>query len=87
MVGVTLGIVCLVLGAAFRSALVPLRAVLCLVWMLCLVFGAAVAVYQLGLLQRLGWSPLQPSGGDLFWMSPCIAFAVVVGLGPDYDAS
>jgi len=87
MVGVTLGIVCLVLGAAFRSALVPLRAVLCLVWMLCLVFGAAVAVYQLGLLQRLGWSPLQPSGGDLFWMSPCIAFAVVVGLGPDCDVS
>ena len=85
MVGVTLGIVCLVLGAAFRSALVPLRAVLCLVWMLCLVFGAAVAVYQLGLLQRLGWSPLQPSGGDLFWMSPCIAFAVVVGLGLDCD--
>ena len=31
MVGVTLGIVCLVLGAAFRSALVPLRAVVCLV--------------------------------------------------------
>ena len=85
MVGVTLGIVCLVLGAAFRSALVPLRAVVCLVWMLCLVFGAAVAVYQLGLLQRLGWSPLQPSGGDLFWMSPCIAFAIVVGLGLDYD--
>ena len=85
MVGVTLGIVCLVLGAAFRSALVPLRAVVCLVWMLCLVFGAAVAVYQLGLLQALGWSPLQPSGGDLFWMSPCIAFAIVVGLGLDYD--
>lgn len=42
MVAVTLSIVCLVLGVAFRSALVPLRAVVCLVWMLCVVFGAAV---------------------------------------------
>ena len=24
-------------------------------------------------------------GGALFWMSPCIAFSIVVGLGLDYD--
>lgn len=44
-----------------------------------------VAVYQLGIFEALGWPPLQTSGGALFWMSPCIAFAIVVGLGLDYD--
>ena len=85
MVVITLAIVCVVLGLAFRSVVVPLRAVVCLAWMLCVVFGAAVAVYQLGLLQGLKYDPLSPSGGDIFWMSPCIAFAIVVGLGLDYD--
>ena len=85
MVVITLAIVCVVLGLAFRSVVVPIRAVVCLAWMLCVVFGAAVGVYQLGLLQGLDYDPLSPSGGDIFWMSPCIAFAIVVGLGLDYD--
>jgi len=42
----TLAIVLLVIGCAFKSVLVPLRAVFCLVWMLVVTFGLAVLVYQ-----------------------------------------
>ncbi len=91
----TLAIVCLVLLLAFRSLLVPLRAVLCLTWMLVVTFGAAVLVYQDaadsmgpridGVLSGLGVGALTPSGGAMFWMTPCVAFSIVVGLGLDYD--
>lgn len=81
VVAATLGIVCVVLLLAFRSAFMPLRAALCLVWMLVITFGAAIAIYQDGALDAVGWSSLQPVSGGLFWMSPCISFSVVVGLG------
>jgi len=82
---VTLAIVCIVLFAAFRAVAVPLRATLCLAWMLVVTFGSATAVYQDGALSGAGLSFLQPSGHGVFWMSPCIAFSIVVGLGLDYD--
>jgi len=84
VVGATLIIVCIVLFAAFRSLLVPVRAVLCLAWMLVVTFGSAVAVYGWGAFGT-GVSFLAPSGGALFWMSPCISFSICVGLGLDYD--
>jgi len=86
VVGATLAIVCVVLLLAFRSILVPIRAVLCLTWMLVVTFGSATLIYQHGALEALGLSNLMPTGGGaLFWMSPCIAFSMVVGLGLDYD--
>jgi len=85
MVAVTLLIVCVVIGLSFRSVMVPVRAVVCIIWMLALVFGAAVFIYQSGALEWLGLAAFKPMGGALFWMSPCIAFSIVVGLGLDYD--
>ena len=85
VVTATLVIVCLVLLGAFRSLLLPLRAVCCLAWMLVVTFGSAALVYQHGALASLGLGFLTPSGDALFWMSPCIAFSIVVGLGLDYD--
>jgi len=86
VVGATLAIVCVVLLVAFRSIVVPIRSVLCLTWMLVVTFGSAALVYQHGALEALGLSNLSPTGGGaLFWMSPCIAFSFVVGLGLDYD--
>jgi len=85
MILVTLAIVVVVIGFAFKSISVPIRAVMCLVWMLAIVFGAAAYIYQHGALEWLGLSAFQPQGGALFWMSPCIAFSIVVGLGLDYD--
>jgi hypothetical protein len=39
---------------------------------------------QDGNLEDLNLGFLSPSGGALFWMSPCISFSIVVGLGLDY---
>lgn len=75
MVGLVIAAIFLVFGVAFKSVVVPLRAALTVVWMLTLTLGAASLIYS---------NPSIP-GGTLFWMSPCIAFAVVVGLGLDYD--
>ena len=69
MTGLVVIVICLVFGVAFGSVVVPLRAALTVVWMLVLTFGAATYAYQ----------------GEIYWMSPCVAFAVVVGLGLDYD--
>lgn len=85
VVGATLAIVCVVLLLAFRSLLVPLRAIVCLAWMLVATFGSATLVYQQGALTSLGVPFLAPAGGGLFWMAPCISFSIVVGLGLDYD--
>mmetsp|Transcript_28884 Transcript_28884/g.70314 ORF Transcript_28884/g.70314 Transcript_28884/m.70314 type:complete len:881 (+) Transcript_28884:59-2701(+) len=85
MILVTLLIVTVVIGVAFQSVIVPIRAVICIVWMLAIVFGAAILIYQKGALEWLGIPAFQPQGGALFWMSPCIAFSIVVGLGLDYD--
>ena len=90
VIGATLLIVMAVLGSAFRSAVVPLRAVLCLSWMLLVTFGLGVLVYQHGVLQSLGirpflTSPDPPAHHAMYWMTPCIAFSILVGLGLDYD--
>jgi len=54
--------------------------------MLVVTFGASVMVYQLGYLEGLGIQALSPSSGQaLFWISPSVAVAVLVGLGLDYD--
>ena len=82
----TLFIVAIVLGGAFGSLLVPLRAVVCICWMLIIVFGAAVLVYQDELLRGLHWPALGFAGsGANSWMAPCVAFSILVGLGLDYD--
>jgi len=79
-------IVCIILGGSFGTALIPVRAVVCIVWMLVVTFGASVMVYQLGYLEGLGIQALSPSSGQaLFWISPSVAVAVLVGLGLDYD--
>mmetsp|Transcript_3825 Transcript_3825/g.11928 ORF Transcript_3825/g.11928 Transcript_3825/m.11928 type:complete len:1069 (-) Transcript_3825:64-3270(-) len=79
-------IVCIILGGSFGTALIPVRAVICIVWMLVVTFGASVMVYQLGYLEGLGIQALSPSSGQaLFWISPSVAVAVLVGLGLDYD--
>merc|ERR1719231_1165910 len=81
-----MAVVLVLIAVAFRSLIAPLRAVFCLLWMLVLTFGLAVFVFQNGALDWLNWSQLgKRSTGAMFWMSPCIAFSILVGLGLDYD--
>ena len=47
-------------GGSFGTALIPVRAVICIAWMLVVTFGASVMVYQLGYLEGLGVHALPP---------------------------
>lgn len=86
MVSLMMVVVFIVIGVAFRSVVAPLRAVFCLLWMLVITFGCAIFVFQDGALSFLHWAPLgQRDTGAMSWMSPCMAFSMVVGLGLDYD--
>jgi len=84
MVGVTLGVVFALLGIAFRSLVVPLRAVLTISLSLVLTMGCAWLVYGRGALDGLGWVALSGQGA-LTWSAPVLAFPIMVGLGLDYD--
>eukprot|EP00053_Salpingoeca_punica_P017212 m.165058 g.165058 ORF g.165058 m.165058 type:complete len:848 (+) comp17149_c3_seq7:3642-6185(+) len=83
-IAVTIGLVFVLVGVAFRSLLVPLRSVLSIAATLSLVYGCAVFVYQNGVLNFLGFSGLHGSGA-LCWIGPILSFSIVVGLGLDYD--
>lgn len=88
MTGVTVGVVFVLLGLAFRSFVVPLRALFCLSIMVGISFGLADLTFQHGLLNWLGIDCLkQDSTKDpsLFWMTPVVSFSVLLGLGLDYD--
>ena len=84
---VTAGVVFVLIGLAFRSAVVPLRAVLSIGLTIVLVYGAAVFVFEDGALGWLRFAGLAPLKEDqsLSWIPPILSFSVVVGLGLDYD--
>ena len=83
-IGVTVSVVFAVVGIAFRSLAIPLRALFTIALTLGGVYGAAAAVYQYGVLDWLGWPALH-SMTALFWLPPVLSFSIMVGLGLDYD--
>jgi len=86
MIGVTIAIVFVLIGIAFQSLVVPFRAVLCLTLMLGVSFGLAIMAYQNGFLDWMHFKAVsQNDSHALYWMSPMLAFSVMVGLGLDYD--
>ena len=86
MIALMMIVVIVLIGLSFRSIVAPLRAVLCLLWMLVITFGIAIFTFQDGMFDFLHWQQLGTrSTGAMNWMSPCVAFSVVVGLGLDYD--
>lgn len=84
MTAITMAGVFMVVGVAFKSVVVPLRAVLTIAVTLAYIYGAAILVYQHGALDWLGFAPLA-STGAVYWMNPCMVFSILVGLGLDYD--
>jgi len=100
LVGITIGVIFVILLAAFRSPFVSLRALITLAVMEVTVWGGAVAVYTRGWLHRGG--VLETFHGDdgLFWLMPiraslgflhppfsrhAVSFSLITGLGLDYD--
>lgn len=83
-IGATTAVVFVLIGLAFRSLVVPIRAIFSITLTLSFVYGAAVWVYQDGVLDGLHFAGLRGSG-SLSWISPVMCFSVLVGLGLDYD--
>lgn len=80
---VTLSIVFVFVAVAFRSIVVPLRAVATIALTLAVVFGLVAIVYQYGGLDWVGVPAL--SGAGICWIPPLIVFSVIAGLGLDFD--
>jgi hypothetical protein len=88
--GITAAFVLIWIGSAFRSVLVPIRAVFTLAITIIYVYGCSVGVYQNGALDWLGFAGLSTSAGApglgaLSWVTPVMSFSILVGLGLDYD--
>jgi len=82
-VALVLGITAIMLFVAFRSLLVPIKAVLLNLLSVGGAFGLTVLVFQHGYGGRLfGWKGRRrPSGRSL----PVLVFAIVFGLSMDYE--
>jgi RND superfamily putative drug exporter len=83
LVGLILGATALMLAIAFRSVLVPLKAIIMNTLSVSATFGLIVLVFQLGVgAQVFG---LDGPTSAIFVVIPVLVFAVVFGLSMDYE--
>ena len=81
---ITLAIVFILMGIAFKSIVAPIRSVATLTLTLSFVYGFLVLVYQHGVLDFLDLRCLSNSH-NTSWLPPVMGFSIIVGLGLDYD--
>lgn len=84
MVVATYAAMLVFLAVVFCSVAIPLRSVVTNVMTIGISFGTAVAIYQDGALDWLGFGGTRSAGG-LYWMDPVVLFFVLSGLSLDYD--
>ena len=89
MIAITLAVVFVVVGTAFRSLMVPLRALVTISMTLGWTYGLANLVYSHAI-----WVAGDTTNqslefiagiGVINWFSPVMCFSILVGLGLDYD--
>jgi len=86
IMGLTVLVLCVFIGAGFQSALVPVRLSLTVLFPLATVYGMAVLVYQDGALNWLGWEAVSTHGTvGFFWIIPLLCVMIGLGLALDYD--
>lgn len=83
-VGVTLSVVFVLVGVAFRSVLIPIRSVLTIVCSLLFSYGLAVLVYQHSAAAWTHIGGLQ-NFGAIVWLPPVLAVSICIGIALDYD--
>jgi len=87
-IALTLAIIFVLLGSFFRSLVVPLRSIICLVLTQGFSFGLFCLTYQD---EIFSWTRMASAIGmsnashELSWLAPVLAFSVIVGLSTDYD--
>eukprot|EP00301_Raphidiophrys_heterophryoidea_P019419 c4358_g1_i1.p1 GENE.c4358_g1_i1~~c4358_g1_i1.p1 ORF type:complete len:847 (-),score=201.77 c4358_g1_i1:157-2418(-) len=81
---VTAGVVFLLMLAAFRSVVVPLRSIFSIALTLSWTYGISKLVYNDGI---LGWLKLKPLAqyDGVSWFTPVMCFSILTGFGLDYD--
>ena len=83
--GVTIAVIFLIIAVFLCSVATAIRAVVTLAAMEVAVWGAAVAIYDQGMLNPGGVVRTFTGDYGLFFMMPILAFSLVTGLGLDYD--
>eukprot|EP00298_Acanthocystis_sp_HF-20_P015375 c21121_g1_i1.p1 GENE.c21121_g1_i1~~c21121_g1_i1.p1 ORF type:complete len:819 (+),score=310.55 c21121_g1_i1:31-2487(+) len=82
--GVTASIVFILMAAAFRSFIVPLRSIFSIVLTISWTYGFATLIYNYGILSWLDWEALGRYDG-ISWFCPVMCFSILTGFGLDYD--
>ncbi len=83
LVGVVLGVTALMLAIAFRSVLVPIKAIVMNSLSVGATFGLSVLVFQYGL--GAGFFGLDGPTSAIYAVVPVMVFAIVFGLSMDYE--
>jgi RND superfamily putative drug exporter len=83
LIALVLGTTGLMLGVIFRSALIPLKAILLNSASVAATFGIIVLAFQDGL--AAGWLGLDGPAAAIFVVVPVSVFATVFGLSMDYE--
>lgn len=80
-------LVFLLVGFAFKSAVIPLRSILSIAATVSLVYGSAIFIFEDGALEWIGFSGLSRAPGQnaMCWLAPVLMFSIVVGLGLDCE--
>ena len=73
-----------VMGFVFRSAFVPFRLLITIIYPMTFVYGLAIFVYQDGIFDGIGWEPIKGTDG-LYWLIPVMTVTILVGLALYYD--
>ena len=82
-IGATCAVVVVLVGIAFRSAVVPLRAVVTIAVTVAMVYGLATLTYENGIFDWTHFAGIEKTGA-LTWITPVMMFSILVGLGLDY---
>ncbi|MHA1116197.1 MAG: MMPL family transporter [Candidatus Heimdallarchaeaceae archaeon] len=83
MIIVTIIIVYVLIALMFGSVFVPLRLLFTIALTLSWIYGFAVLIFELNIVDWL-FEPLKTVDA-MYWITPIMAFSILVGLGLDYD--
>ena len=83
MIIITIVVVYILIAVMFKSAFLPLRLLITIALTLSWIYGFAVLVFEKGIFNWL--FPVLTDVQALYWITPIMAFSILVGLGLDYD--
>jgi uncharacterized membrane protein YdfJ with MMPL/SSD domain len=84
IIAVTVAVVFVLVGGAFQSVVVPLRAIITISIAIGWVYGLAVLIFVKDGLKNSFVEGLRGTG-EIAWFGPVVCFSVLVGLSLDYD--